>query len=30
MIALGPQLGKIVAVDFIGQSFVFTLTEAGY
>ena len=29
-LALGPQLGKIVAVDFINQSFVFTQTEAGY
>ncbi len=30
MLPLGAQLGKVVAVDFITQSFVFTQTEAGY
>lgn len=29
MINLGPQLGKIVSVDMISQSFIFTLTEEG-
>ncbi len=30
MLPLGGQLGKVVAVDFINQNFVFTQTEAGY
>ena len=29
-LSIGAQMGKIVAVDFIAQNFVFTLTEEGY